>query len=54
MSRYRKAVVAAAAGLSAALATGAQDGSLSAADWLAAALAALAAGWAVWQIPNTP
>jgi hypothetical protein len=54
VSRVRKALVGAVGGLSAALAAGAQDGTLSAADWLTAAVAAVAAGWAVWVTPNAP
>jgi hypothetical protein len=54
MSRIRKALMGAFAGLSAALATGAQDGTLATADWLTAALAAIAAGYAVWITPNAP
>lgn len=54
IGRIRKALVSGAGALSAALATGAADGSLDRLDWMIAAGAALAVGWATWQTPNVP
>lgn len=54
IGRIRKALVSGAGALSAALATGAADGSLDRLDWMIAAGAALAVGYATWQTPNVP
>lgn len=52
MSNYRKAIVAGLlAGLTA-IGTGLTDDVLTPAEWIAAAVAALAAGGAVWRVPN--
>jgi hypothetical protein len=52
VAKVRKAVVAGVGALSASLVTGASDGALSGTDWVIAGVAAVAAGWATWRVPN--
>ena len=54
LATIRKALVAAFSGAVAALVTAAQDGSIEATDWATVALAAVLAGYAVYQTPNAP
>lgn len=54
MSRVRKAVAGGFTAATAAIVTAAQDGTITAAEWLTVALAAVAGGWAVYRVPNAP
>ena len=52
MSKVRKAVAGGFAAATAAVVTAAQDGTITSAEWVTVVIAALAAGYTVWQIPN--
>jgi hypothetical protein len=54
MAKIRKALIAALAGASAAAVAAAQDGQITATEWLTILGSAVVAGYAVWRIPNEP
>lgn len=53
MTAYLKALVAALVAALTAVATGLTDDVLTPAEWIAAAIAFLTAGGAVWRVPNS-
>jgi len=53
LAHVRKALTGALAGAVAAIAAAAPDG-VTGTEWLTIAIAAVVAGYAVWQIPNAP
>lgn len=54
MKQVRKALVAGFAGATTAIVTAAQDGAITGAEWLTVAVAAAAAGYAVYKVRNAP
>lgn len=52
MSKVRKALVGTLSAATSAIVVAAQDGAITTAEWVTVALAAVAAGYAVWQVPN--
>ena len=51
---YRKAITGALIGALTMLGTALTDGHVTAAEWVAVLLAAVASGGGVWAVPNTP